>query len=66
MSRQTGRARSQQGAGGSTKVQKAPIIKSKFGRPLGFNTSDHFKGRTFSGGKGIGFDPARFKTQHKG
>ena len=48
------------------KKQKAPLIKSKFGRPLGFNTSDHFKGKTFGGRKGVGFDAGRFKTQHKG
>jgi hypothetical protein len=46
--------------------QKAPLIKSKFGRPLGFNTSDHFKGKTFSPKGQSGFDPGRFKTQHKG
>jgi hypothetical protein len=45
---------------------KAPILKSKFGKQLGFRTPDHFKGETFREGKGAGFDPARFKTQHKG
>lgn len=48
--------------------QKAPILKSKFGKQLGYRTPDHFKGQTF-GAKGPqsgNFDPARFKTQHKG
>ncbi len=46
--------------------QKAPLIKSKFGKQLGYRTPDHFKGKTFSAGKAAGFDPGRFKTQHKG
>ena len=38
----------------------------------GFRTSDHFKGSVFSGGKSrygtpkMKFNPAQFKTQHKG
>ena len=48
-------------------IQKAPLIKSKFGRTLGFRTPDHFKGKTFGGKKTVtSFDPSRFKTQHKG
>lgn len=50
------------------KAKPGPIginFRSKFGNPLGFKTPDHFKGKT-SGAKGTGFDPARFKTQHKG
>lgn len=33
-----------------------------------FKTPIQFKGSKFSGGKAqaVGFDPARFKTQHKG
>lgn len=37
-----------------------------------FRTSDHFKGSIFSGGKSkfgspqVKFNPAQFKTQHKG
>lgn len=47
--------------------QKAPIIKSKFGKQLGFRTPDHFKGKTFGAkGQSSTFDPGRFKTQHKG
>ena len=46
--------------------QKAPLLKSKFGKQLGYRTPDHFKGKTFGGKAGAGFDPARFKTQHKG
>jgi len=41
-------------------------FRSKFGNPLGFRTPDHFKGRVIGGNKASGFDPARFKTQHKG
>lgn len=48
-------------------VQKAPFIKSKIGSGLGFRTSDHFKGKTFGQPKvNQGFNPASFKTQHKG
>ena len=50
-----------------TKVQKAPFIKKKQGPQLGYRTSDFFKGKTFSGfNKGQKFNPAQFKTQHKG
>ena len=49
-----------------SKTQALHIIKSKFGKQLGFRTSDHFKGKTFSGNKVVGFDAGRFKTQHKG
>jgi len=45
---------------------KAPLLKGKFGKQLGYRTPDHFKGKTFSQPKSSGFDPARFKTQHKG
>ena len=50
--------------------------KSKDGKNQagpGFRTSDHFKGSIFSGGKSKfspgnqpKFNPAQFKTQHKG
>ncbi|HSX48921.1 MAG TPA: hypothetical protein VLE44_01530 [Candidatus Saccharimonadales bacterium] len=46
--------------------QTAPIIKAKFGKQLGFRTPSTFKGKTFSGKSTAGFDPSRFKTQHKG
>ena len=46
--------------------QSAPILKSKFGKPLGFRTNDFFKGQTFSP-KGAGYNPSSFKmTQNKG
>lgn len=46
--------------------QSAPLLKSKFGNPLGFRTSDNFKGKTFSP-KGGGYNPSSFKmTQNKG
>gem|GEM_PF-2053240 len=52
---------------GSSKGGKAPVIKSKFGKALGYRTPDHFKGKTFGAKSQSGtFDPARFKTQHKG
>lgn len=48
-------------------------IKSKTGANQagpGFRTSDHFRGSRFSGGKSpsprLKFNPAQFKTQHKG
>jgi len=45
--------------------------KQKKHQPLGFRTSDHFKGATFSQqkfqqSKKGGFNPSTFKTQHKG
>jgi len=47
--------------------QKTPFIKKKAGPQLGYRTSDFFKGRTFGKSiKGQGFNPASFKTQHKG
>jgi hypothetical protein len=51
------------------KAKAGPValnLRSKFGKPLGFRTPDHFKGKTFGGKGSGGFDPARFKTQHKG
>jgi hypothetical protein len=51
------------------------FIKGKSGKNQsgpGFRTSDHFKGGVFSGGKSkfstpqMKFNPAQFKTQHKG
>ena len=46
--------------------QSAPILKSKFGKPLGFRTNDFFKGQTFSP-QGAGYNPSSFKmTQNKG
>jgi len=50
-------------------TQKAPLIKAKYGKQLGYNTPDNFRSRTFGGkvgGSVVKFDPARFKTQHKG
>jgi hypothetical protein len=45
--------------------QSSPILKSKFGKPLGYRTSDFFKGKAFS--PGGGYNPASFKmTQNKG
>lgn len=52
-----------------TNTQKAPLIKSKLGTSLGFRTSDHFRATRFGGGAKLstkGFNPAQFKTQHKG
>lgn len=47
--------------------QSAPVLKSKFGKPLGFRTSDFFKGQTFSPKGGAGYNPSSFKmTQNKG
>lgn len=46
--------------------QTAPIIKAKFGKQLGFRTPTSVKGKAFSGKNTVGFDPSRFKTQHKG
>jgi len=51
-------------------MQKNSPIKSKFGKPLGFRSSDHFKSKTFSE-KNLaasgGFKVSAFKkTQHKG
>lgn len=52
------------------KIQKVSFVKSKSGPQLGYRTPDHFKGSKFSGGKrkdiGPKFNPAQFKTQHKG
>jgi len=49
------------------KKQKNPFIKKKDGSQLGYRTPDFFKGKTFgSSTKGQGFNPAQFKTQHKG
>lgn len=48
--------------------QISPLIKAKIGPALGFRTPSNFRGKTFSsGGKSIAkFNPATFKTQHKG
>ncbi len=46
--------------------QSAPILKSRFGKPLGFGVSAGFKGQSFAP-KGAGFNPSNFKmTQNKG
>jgi len=49
-------------------MQKAPLIKSKFGKQLGYRTSASFRSKEFgkSSAGVVKFDPARFKTQHKG
>lgn len=60
MSKQSNRARSEQGAEGNDK----PLLKSRFGNPLG--PKEVLKGSFSGGNKAVGFDPARFKTQHKG
>lgn len=49
------------------KKQTNTFIKKKAGPQLGFRTSDFFKGKTFNEfNKGQKFNPAQFKTQHKG
>ncbi|MBU0998224.1 hypothetical protein KJ570_01680 [Patescibacteria group bacterium] len=51
----------------NTTKQKTPFIKKKAGPQLGYRTSDFFKKKTFgSSTKGQSFNPAQFKTQHKG
>ena len=54
----------------NAKIQKSSFVKKKAGPQLGYRTSDHFKGSKFSGGKTkeikTKFNPAQFKTQHKG
>ncbi|HEX6977404.1 MAG TPA: hypothetical protein VF185_03545 [Patescibacteria group bacterium] len=47
--------------------QKNSFIKTTPASTLGFRTPSFFRGSKF-GGKGntVKFDPARFKTQHKG
>jgi hypothetical protein len=43
------------------------FIKTKQGQSLGFRTPDHFKRKTFvSQAVPQKFNPARFRTQHKG
>lgn len=44
------------------------FVKTKQGQSLGFRTPDHIKGKTFSPIKTMPqkFNPAQFKTQHKG
>lgn len=44
------------------------FIKKKAGSNLGYRTSDHFKGSTFSQKKNKAgkFDQAKFRIQHKG
>lgn len=53
--------------------QKNSLVKAKLGPALGFRTPDHFKKSKFGvqagkfvSAKGAGFNPAQFKTQHKG
>lgn len=64
MSKQTARSRSQQGAEGKDKLSQIPLLRSRFGNPLG--PKENLKGKFSGGNKVSGFDPARFKTQHKG
>lgn len=64
MSKQAGRSRSQQGSQGKDKISVMPLLKSRFGSPLGPKAV--LKGSSYGGKKAVGFDPARFKTQHKG
>lgn len=49
-------------------MQKVSLVKSKFGKPLGYRTPDNFRSRGFGKSKAgmVKYDPARFKTQHKG
>ncbi|HWA51803.1 MAG TPA: hypothetical protein VG895_01965 [Patescibacteria group bacterium] len=47
--------------------QKAPKFASKFGKPLGGSLFTGPKKEDNKNAKQVGgFDPARFKTQHKG
>jgi hypothetical protein len=47
--------------------QSAPVLKSRFGKTLGFRTPDAFKGKTFSPKGSVGYNPSSFKmTQNKG
>ena len=64
MGKQSNRSRSEQGAEGNEKNSIKPLLRSRFGAPLG--PKELLKERSFGGTKPAGFDPARFKTQHKG
>ena len=64
MSKQSNRSRSEQGAEGNEKQNSKPLLRSRFGNPLG--PKELLKDRVSGGNKPNGFDPARFKTQHKG
>ena len=45
--------------------QKTPKLQSMFGKPLGPKVAV-IKGKAPNKKAGVGFDPGRFKTQHKG
>ncbi len=60
MSKQSAKSKSEQGAEGNAK----PLLKSRFGNPLG--PKENLKGNFSGGNRSVGFDPGRFKTQHKG
>lgn len=46
---------------------KTSFTKKKAGPPLGFRTPSFFRAKNFgSKGSAPKYDPARFKTQHKG
>ena len=64
MPKQSRRSQSEQGAEGKDKISQKPLLKSRFGSPLG--PKEVLKGGFNGGNKNVGFDPARFKTQHKG
>ena len=64
MSKQSNRSRSEQGAEGNEKASLKPLLRSRFGTPLG--AKELLKDKTVGSNKIVGFDPARFKTQHKG
>lgn len=42
------------------------IVKKKLGPQLGFRTPSFIRGKNFSNKGTGGFNPGRFKTQHKG
>ncbi len=49
--------------------KKVPLFKPRFGSGLGFKSAGNPRGGALAGKPGSGvvkFDPARFKTQHKG
>jgi len=53
----------------SKKIQKISFVKQKAGPALGYRTTQSFKKSRFGGKKGgpsVKFNPAQFKTQHKG
>ena len=48
-------------------TKKAKTYKKKLEEnKLGYRTSDHFKGKTFKPSNKQGYNPSRFKVQHKG